>query len=161
VGRGQAHVSDSQLREVHPQRVGGYRRGQSGPESLGPACPEGMCAGRPRGCGGVFQVEDAGALVRGPTTSSGRWLHPGRRLLGRRAWSRALSSGALPSGLQLTRPRVNLQSEAARRSEGGKQWAGEEIGGEEGRQQVETGLWRSLAVPQSPAGRGCRSAAGK
>lgn len=36
---------------------------------------------------------------------------------------------------------------AARRSrEGRKQWIEEEIGGEEGRQQVETGLWRSVAA---------------
>lgn len=55
-------MSDPEVSEVH-QSEGEAEEGTPllaegglSPESLGPACPVGTCAGRPRGCGGILQV---------------------------------------------------------------------------------------------------------
>lgn len=57
-GQGEARMSDPEVSEVH-QSEGEAEEGTPllaegglSPESLGPACPVGTCAGRPRGCGG-------------------------------------------------------------------------------------------------------------
>lgn len=82
-------MSDPQISEVISQKTGGYRRGGGegvpllagggpGPESLGPACPAGTCAGRPRGCGGIGKLDSAG-ITRPrslPTEDSERRLRP-------------------------------------------------------------------------------------